>query len=77
MKNRRKEEPARYRIRLEGCLDKHWQDWFGQMCISHGEGHTILDGSIRDQSALHGILARIRDLNLTLVSLERLTGKGR
>ena len=61
-----------YRIKLKGCLDPKWSDWFEQMAISTEHGNTILTGSVADQAALHGLLTRIRDLNLTLLSVERL-----
>ena len=61
-----------YRIKLKGCLDPKWSDWFEQMAITTEGGETILTGSVADQSALHGILIRIRDLNLTLLSVERI-----
>ena len=61
-----------YRIKLKGCLDPNWSDWFEQMAIRTEGGVTILTGSVSDQAALHGILIRIRDLNLTLLSVERL-----
>jgi len=61
-----------YRIKLKGRLDPKWSDWFEQMTISTKGGVTILTGSVSDQAALHGILIRVRDLNLTLLSVERL-----
>jgi len=61
-----------YRIKLKGCLDPNWSSWFGQMEISTEGGQTILTGPVADQAALHGLLIRIRDLNLTLLSVERL-----
>ena len=61
-----------YRIKLKGCLDPKWSDWFDQMVISTEGGETILTGPVADQAALHGLLIRIRDLNLTLLSVERL-----
>ena len=61
-----------YRIKLKGRLDHKWSDWFGQMAISTEDDKTILTGPIADQAALHGLLIRIRDLNLTLLSVERL-----
>ena len=63
---------ADYRIRLKGRLDPKWSDWFEQMKISTEGGETILTGPVADQAALHGLLIRIRDLNLTLLSVERL-----
>ena len=61
-----------YRIKLKGCLDPKWSDWFEQMAISAEGGETILTGPVADQAALHGLLIRIRDLNLTLLSVERI-----
>jgi hypothetical protein len=59
-----------YEIKIEGHLDAKWSQWLGGMEITHDEGgYTLLRGVIPDQSALHGILAQIRDLGLTLVSL--------
>ena len=61
-----------YRIKLRGRLDPKWSDWFEQMAISTQGGNTILTGPVADQAALHGLLNGIRDLNLTLLSVERL-----
>ena len=61
-----------YRIKLKGRLDPKWSDWFGQMAISNEGCETILTGPVADQAALHGLLIRIRDLNLTLLSVERI-----
>jgi hypothetical protein len=63
---------TKYRIKLKGRLDPKWSDWFEQMKISTEGGETILTGPVADQAALHGLLIRIRDLNLTLLSLERI-----
>jgi hypothetical protein len=62
---------AHYRIRLKGCLDDTWSDWFEEMTISSKGAETILTGSVADQAALHGLLIRIRDLNLTLLAVEQ------
>lgn len=61
---------AHYRIRLKGRLDDTWSDWFEGMTISSKGAETILTGPVADQAALHGLLIRIRDLNLTILSLE-------
>ena len=61
-----------YRIKLKGCLDSTWSDWFEKMVISTEGDTTVLTGPVADQAALHGLLIRIRDLNLTLLSVERL-----
>ncbi len=62
--------PAQYRIKLKERLDDKWSDWFGEMAISFEGGETILTGQVADQAALHGLLIRIRDLNLNLLSVE-------
>ena len=61
-----------YQIKLKGQLDPEWSDWFDQMAISSEGGETTLSGPLADQAALHGLLTRIRDLNLTLLSVERI-----
>jgi hypothetical protein len=59
-----------YRIRLKGSLDHRRADWFEPMAISTDGNETILTGPVADQAALHGLLIRIRDLNLMLLSVE-------
>ena len=56
-------------IKIKGNLDEQWADWFENLEINFDGKNTILSGHIEDQSALHGILNRIRDLNLTLISV--------
>jgi hypothetical protein len=59
-----------YEIRVRGLLDSHWSAWFeGLKLTSLGNGETLIAGSIPDQAALHGILAKIRDLGLQLDSV--------
>ena len=59
-----------YQIRVRGHLRPEWSEWFGDMTITHeANGDTTLYGPVMDQAALHGLLARVRDLGLTLVSL--------
>jgi len=69
-------EPVRpdiYRIVLKGQLDPDWSDWFDGLTITPAaSGETILSGPIADQAALHGLLIKIRDLGLPLLSLTRL-----
>ncbi len=61
----------RYVIRVKGHLDTFWQVWFENLLITHErDGTTLLSGSIKDQAALYGILCKMRDLGLTLLSLE-------
>lgn len=65
--------PATYEIRVEGHLDEAWSDWFGPARLAHEpDGVTRLQAALPDQAALHGLLARVRDLGLPLVSLRRL-----
>ena len=67
--------PENYRITLKEHLDHRWSDWFEGMDISTGDGETFLTGRVADQAALHGLLIRIRDMNLTLLQVERLKPK--
>jgi hypothetical protein len=64
--------PPHYRIKLQGHLDQKWSDWFEHMAMYTEGDQTILTGSLSDQAALHGLLVRIRDLNLTLLSVKRI-----
>ena len=64
-----------YQIRVEGRLDGRWSEWFNGLVITpQGEGETLLTGSVADQAALHGVLAKIRDLGLPLLSVIRTDG---
>lgn len=63
----------RYRIEIECQLDEDWSSWLGNLEMTHtGQGHTILTGQIADQPALHGLLARIRDLGVPILLVARL-----
>ena len=66
-----------YQIVVKGHLDSEWSDWFDGLTITQvGSGETILTGPLADQTALHGVLIKIRDLGLPLLSLKRTeTGK--
>jgi hypothetical protein len=62
--------PEYYEIKIEGCLDPGWTDWFAGLKMTHLEGNTtLISGSLPDQASLHGLLERIRDLNLKLISV--------
>ena len=67
----------KYQIRVEGQLNTRWSHWFEGMSIDHDGDTTILTGSIADQSQLHGMLHRIRDLNLTLISVNQQDDKNK
>jgi hypothetical protein len=61
-----------YQIRISGHIDRRWSQWFDELTISATEdGNTLLTGPIRDQAQLHGLLAKVRDLALPLVSVNR------
>ena len=61
-----------YEIRVEGELPADWSEWFEGLELRRGRvGESVLSGRLADQAALHGILAKIRDLNLKLISINR------
>jgi len=59
----------RIRIEIKGCMDKEWLDWFDGVEINYKENSTILICENKDQAYIHGILNKIRDLNLKLISV--------
>ena len=62
--------PAGYVVRVSGHLDPHWSARFAGLALAHdADGTTTLTGPVADQAALHGILARVRDLGVTLISV--------
>jgi hypothetical protein len=63
-------EATRYEIRLKGHLDSRWADWLGGMSLTHaGDGTTVVAGPVVDQAALHGLLQKLRDMGVTLISV--------
>ena len=65
-------QPTIYEIRIEGQLDRAWSDWFEGLTITLvDDGTTLLAGPVADQAALHGLLRRIRDLGMPLLSVDR------
>ncbi len=63
----------RYQITVEGHLNLAWAAWFDDLTLTHApDGSTVLSGSVVDQAALHGVLIKIRDLGLTVISVERM-----
>jgi hypothetical protein len=68
--------PAGYVVRVSGHLDPHWSARFAGLALAHEpDGTTTLTGAVADQAALHGILTRVRDLGVTLISVTP-TGPG-
>lgn len=62
-----------YQIKVEGHLNPSWSAWFEDLALIHDpDGSTALTGSIVDQAALQGVLIKIRDLGLTLISVQRI-----
>jgi hypothetical protein len=59
-----------YEIRIKGHLDKSWEDWFEGLTIRHEDnGESLLVGPLADQEALHGVLNRLRDMGIQLISV--------
>ena len=70
------DEQTIYRITLKGHLDQSWAEWLANPTITYdAEGNTILTGPLIDQAALHGLLRKIRDLNLPLISVTTSRGE--
>ena len=63
---------AAYQIRLKGVLDSSWSDWLGGFSITIQGNETVLVGNVPDQAALHGILAKINDLGLAIISVNKI-----
>ena len=65
-------EPGLYEIRIKGHLDDRWADWFEGLTIKlQDNGDTLLTGPVVDQAALHGLLRKVRDLGIPLLSVNR------
>jgi hypothetical protein len=63
-------EPLTYQVRIKGHLDAQWADWLGGLTLTlDANGDTLLSGAALDQAALHGLLKKVRDLGLTLISI--------
>ena len=67
------DEQTLYQIRVKGNLEPIWSDWFDGFTITaQTQGETLLTGGVADQAALHGVLAKLRDLGLPILLVERL-----
>ncbi len=65
-------QPMIYQIRIKGLLSHQWMGWFEGLSITlEDEGNTLLTGSVVDQAALHGLLKKVRDLGMPLISVNR------
>jgi hypothetical protein len=70
-------QPGIYQIRLRGHLDQQWSDWFEGLAITQEEnGVTLLSGPVADQAALHGLLRKVRDIGLPLLSVASVESDG-
>jgi hypothetical protein len=68
---KRQQAPVGYRLRVGGHLDQRWSTWFDDLTLtSEDDGTTSLSGAVTDQAELHGLLMKIRDLGITLISVE-------
>jgi hypothetical protein len=71
--NRKYDEPGVYQICVGGVLDDRWSDWFDGFTFDKSSiNETVLTGCVADQAALHGLLGKIRDIGLPLISVERI-----
>jgi hypothetical protein len=65
-------EGGSYEIRIQGHLDARWSAWFDGLSLTHeSDGTTVIQGSVADQAALHGLLGKVRDLGLPLIAVRR------
>ncbi len=71
-------QPTIYQIRIKGHLDDRWSDWFDGLTITQEtDGNTLLTGPVIDQSALYGLLKKVHDLGLSLISVKKIERGGR
>jgi hypothetical protein len=67
------DQPVIYKIRVKGILDEQWSSWLdGMTIVPQISGETLLTGPVRDQAALHGLIIKIRDMGLPLLSIKRM-----
>lgn len=66
-------KPGRYQIRINGHLAPRWASWFDGMTLTNdNDGTTLIDGHVVDQAALHGLLGKLRDIGLPLISVTQI-----
>lgn len=65
--------PASYEVRIEGALEASWSEWFEGLDVQTMGEETILSGALRDRSALYGVLDKVRDLGLSVITVRRLS----
>ena len=66
------DEPKVYQFRIKGHLGRQWTDWFGGLTVTlEDDGDTLLTGPVVDQAALHGLIKKVRDLGMPLLSVNR------
>ena len=68
-RRRRPDAPTHYELTVQGHLDERWSNWFGLELSHENDGTTTLRGAVTDQAELHGLLAKVRDLGATLISV--------
>ena len=67
----KRQEPGGYRLRVKGHLDQRWSAWFDDLTLTReSNGTTSISGAVTDQAALHRLLTKIRDLGITLISVD-------
>lgn len=77
MSDTQSEKAKIYQIRIEGQLGQQWTDWFEGLCVTQEQdGTTLLTGPVVDQSDLHGLLKKVRDLGIPLISVNRMETAG-
>jgi len=69
------DQPSMYQIKVKGGFDETWSDWFDALTVVQHKDETLLTGLVRDQAALHGLLAHIRDLGLPILLVEQIQEK--
>jgi hypothetical protein len=73
----KKNTSEKYEIKIQGHLDTRWSEWFYGLTITHERGDaTTLSGALPDQTVLHSVLDRIRDMNLPLISVNKIVSDG-